>query len=539
MSSGLGHLGHRSPKKNRVIDLDQSVIKLRSPMKRTMTELNRMALQHAIQIKNKELDEDSELETEDMALADKIIALSKNDGYEPAYQELEDIESPRRRTAGSPSPKKLASASSSPRKRVSASPTRTSSSPTPKKRGRPASSASVKFEDLKIDSSVKLMKIPTVDEDQDVLLQDIPVEPKALFYDGFEGYFEQQKLRTKKTSSSSMTMAPQISYDEFHRYNSLLDLFSASETDNLVKYYRQQYTQWLLELNQGFNLIFYGVGSKRLLMIDFARNFLLDRLPKSTKCIVANGYNTEFHPRTLLKTIWKSAFNRRPPTWHMVDSVRELRNEFAKHNKQLIVVLNNIDGESLRQDRYHYVLSELANIEQIHLICSMDNINMPLFWNSSIMASFNFIWHNVTQYKPYTTETSFKDPLSIGRSNEFVGSKGAKYVLSALTSNAKNLYKNLLIQQLEKIDMTLTSEQDLETRGRIKGSIKLPILFREFYDLCVSEFITSNEISFRTVLREFIEHRMCNLTRTSAGTEVIYVPFTVDEMEKILEGELL
>ncbi|KAF6009598.1 hypothetical protein HII12_003144 [Brettanomyces bruxellensis] len=263
-----GHLGQRSPRRKRTINMldDLSPIKLRSPMKRTMNELDQAAVQRAMQIRFKsvvpdyndnEIDEDRELiEDEDMALADKIIALSKKDNYESMHMESDDSD----REVGD---------------------------------------------------------------------------------EKFVGYFEQQKLRAKKLSTNSMTMAPQVSYDEFHAYNKLANFMCLGQKTNLIEYYRQQYTQWLFELQEGFNIIFYGVGSKRRLILDFVQSFLLERVSKSTKCVVANGYNSELDPRALLKFIWKLMFNKKPPTWHMVDSVRELKTAFNKFvdRKKLIIVL--------------------------------------------------------------------------------------------------------------------------------------------------------------------------------------------------------
>ncbi len=581
-----GHLGQRSPRKKRTINMldDLSPIKLRSPMKRTMNELDHAAVQRAMQIRFKSIvpdydddniDEDRELiEDEDMALADKIIALSKRDDYEAMHVESDDCEKDenmisekdesmnleknedtgnifqRAELSMTPSLKRYLSKTNKEQSpSLSPSPTPTPT-PTPTRKyfsrhytPRKSNSRieSLVTDDVKFKSKVKLMEIPKIDKENDTLLKEDNRDTGSLFYDGFEGYFEQQKLKAKKLSSNSMTMAPQLSYDEFHAYNELLSLMCSKQKETLIEYYRQQYTQWLFELEEGFNLIFYGVGSKRRLILDFVQNFLLKRVAKNTKCIVANGYNSELHPRILLKCIWKSVFNKKPPTWHMVDSVKELKSAFNRYvdKRRLIIVLHNIDGESLRNDKYHYILSELCQISQISLICSMDNMSTPLFWNASLIANFNFIWHNITTFAPYTTEISFKDPLSIGKSDEFVGSKGAKYVLSSLTSNAKNLYKNLLIQQLEKIDSSLTSDEEIENRGSFTGNVKSAIVFRDFYEFCVNEFIVSNEISFRTVLREFVEHKMCALTRDIAGTEILYIPFTVNEMEKILEDELL
>ncbi len=559
-----GHLGQRSPRRKRTINMldDLSPIKLRSPMKRTMNELDQAAVQRAMQIKFKsvvpdyndnEIDEDRELvEDEDMALADKIIALSKKDNYESMHMESDDSDrevgdekfvdnSGKVSLPTTPNLRKQLAHSDGEDRSPSPTPSPTSYRRNYTPRRSNNRTENLVTDEIKLKSQVKLMDIPTIDKESDTLLKEDDGQAGSLFYDGFEGYFEQQKLRAKKLSTNSMTMAPQVSYDEFHAYNKLANFMCLRQKTNLIEYYRQQYTQWLFELQEGFNIIFYGVGSKRRLILDFVQSFLLERFPKSTKCVVANGYNSELDPRALLKFIWKLMFNKKPPTWHMVDSVRELKTAFNKFvdRKKLIIVLHNIDGESLRKDKYHYILGELCQISQISFICSMDNMNTPLFWNASLMANFNFIWHNVTTFASYSTEISFKDPLSIGKSDEFVGSKGAKYVLSSLTSNAKNLYKNLLIQQLEKIDSSLTSDEEIENRGSLTGNAKLAIVFRDFYEFCVNEFIVSNEISFRTVLREFVEHKMCSLTQDIAGTEILYIPFTVNEMEKILEDELL
>ncbi|ODV82708.1 hypothetical protein CANARDRAFT_191208, partial [[Candida] arabinofermentans NRRL YB-2248] len=361
---------------------------------------------------------------------------------------------------------------------------------------------------------------------------------KALFYDGHEGFFEQQKLKNKKPSNNTMAMAPELTYDEFHNYNSLLDLICDEQIENLNKFYKLQYTQWLFELQQGFNLAFYGIGSKRLLLLEFIQKFLMKRFDKA-KCFVVNGYNPEFHIRNIIEPLW-AMFGKKVKTstqWH--ESIAALANEFkSKPNKKTIILVNNIDGESLRSDKYQRFMSEISKISQVYFICTMDNLNTPLFWNSSLAANFNFIWHNVSTFKSYSTEISFKDPLNIGKSKAFVGSSGVKHLLSSLTVNARRLFKSLLLQQLDRIDTTLITNEDMERRSLLKGTVKLSLNLKDFYQSCLSGFITSNEMNFRSLLREFIDHKMTVLMRDASGTEILYVPFTIDEIEKLLDEEL-
>lgn len=621
---GSGHGGHKSPRKNnRVEVLEFHTAKLKSPMKRSMAELNKIAYENALRNRSVLLDGSDYVEENERSVLNEIINSSKSDGLLPLGMEVEEligdekevhaevkkelnltkkIQTVEKKDENIKGTTPTSSATSSPHKMLlnkilflknegedelsplksefktpfrSLSPTRSENDSSlelhlrrsPRKR----TSVLEKLEDVSNESSprskkrnirnlhskfnfgdkiipknfkhIKLMKVPDIDvHDDELLVTDQKAYRKPLYHDGFEAYFEQNQMRGR-ISKSSMTMAPEITYEEFNRYNSLLGLICSEPIKSLNQLYEFQFTQWLFELKENFNLIFYGIGSKRSILFRFLQDFVLPLDPKA-KCIVINGYNSEFTLRMLLREIWRVCFKKSPPTSR---EVRETCNfthlEFMKHSnksKKLFILLNNIDGESLRNDDLQFMLSQLASIEQISLVCSIDNVNTAVFWDASVLSNYNFIWHNISTFESYSTEVSFKDPLSIGKTDELVGSRGAKYVLSSLTGNAKSLYKNLILQQLDKIDEFIGADTKLlEQRGTITGSNKTCISLREFYELCVSEFIISNDISFRTILGEFVEHKMCTLTRDTSGTEVLYISFTVDELEKLLDEELM
>ncbi|GMG39411.1 unnamed protein product [Ambrosiozyma monospora] len=561
-----GRLGLRSPRKKRILDDisdDGHFLKLRSPMKRSMQELNQTAIKKTLNLKfrnlaNEDYDEDSD---DERTLADMIIEESKKDGLgslhfedssdEDQDQEDEDLQNndnailhtdvvSSKRDTPSTAFSKM-SLVSTPRKN---NPFMTTPSSSPSKRRITTPNISpLKQDILKPSHPVKLMSIPKVSKDKDILLNFGKNESGALFCDGYEGFFEQHRIKTKKLSTKTMSLAPDLNYDEFHLYNKLIDLICDNQSETLSNYYRNQFSQWWFELQEGFSLIFYGAGSKRLTILEFVQNFMLGQHDsQNTKALVVNGYNSEFTVKSLIKSIWEIAFNKRSGKsgTSLYEQIHSIATQFAKpSSKKLILLVNNIDGESLRSDQAQYLLSELSTIPKIQFICTMDNVNTPFLWNATLLTNFNFVWHNISTYSPYNTETSFKDPLSIGKSKRFVGSKGVKYVLNSLTSNGRNLYKNLITQQLEKIDSSITTEKEMENRASCRGNVKNSLDFKDFYNLCVGEFICSNEISFRTLLREFLEHKSCTLTTNQSGTEVLFVPFTVDEMEKILEEEFM
>jgi origin recognition complex subunit 2 len=63
------------------------------------------------------------------------------------------------------------------------------------------------------------------------------------------------------------------------------------------------FSQWSFELSQGFNLLFYGVGSKRDLVMEFVEQAL------DLTTLVVNGYN----PATTLKEILNSSVSALVP----------------------------------------------------------------------------------------------------------------------------------------------------------------------------------------------------------------------------------
>lgn len=381
------------------------------------------------------------------------------------------------------------------------------------------------------------------------------LDEKAFFLEGSEGYFEQHSCRPRTSNNSLAQLAPKLDYSTYIPFVDDGEKISADRRDRLFKLHKSLYHQWCFELTQEYNLNFYGVGSKLSLLMDFVLNYIPTwfetSLPEEIvpNILVVNGYNPTVKFKRVLQDIVSSFISQEtkrannikfpkhvsetvPFIINYVESRRKYNDGFIK--PQLIILIHNIDGEAFRDEKTQNYLSQLCSLPEIWLISSTDNINAPLLWDLFKMKNFNFLWHDLTTYKSYSVEMSFKDVLNMGRSKKFVGDKGAKYVLSSLTSNARKLYRVLLEKQIEVMKSIVLTKA---ARNGLKGSIKNGIDFKTFYNSCLEEFITSNEISFRTVLGEFVEHKMCKLIKDDAGVEMVFVPFNFDEMEKLLEEE--
>lgn len=384
----------------------------------------------------------------------------------------------------------------------------------------------------------------------------------STYLDTFEGFLDQKRTTNFfKKSTNSMTMAPHVSRDEFGLVaNTFNKFFLNSKRNKILELQEKMFSQYWFELSQGFNLLFYGVGSKRNFMEKFAIDYLSPKLKKiqlfentvnydgnieheAIPCIIINGYNPSCNYRDVYKDIsniliTEEITNSESKYWgnHIILQISKLI-EFYKTQStdiKLILVVHNIDGPSIRKDAFQTMLSLLATIRQVAIVASTDHVYTPIIWNNIQSQNYNFIYHDVTNYEPYSVELSFQDVMKVGDSEKSQGSEGAKYVLQSLTANSKKMFKLLVESQMGNIEKATK-----KVSKKRKASLMFGVEFKQFSHLCATEFIASNDISLRTMLREFIEHNMASLSKTNDGTEFVWIPYNYLELKKLKETVLV
>lgn len=370
------------------------------------------------------------------------------------------------------------------------------------------------------------------------------IDERAFFLEGAEGYFEQHNLRFRPAASGFASHAPSLEYEEFLPLVKLGQNIHGLARTALFNFYGKLYHQWAFEVSQGYSLLVYGVGSKVNILSDFL-DYLLDWMytiyEEEPVVFVINGYNPGTKLKVVISDIITAVEDQHRAPKYVSEAfpylMKILRRKVVKRKGHvvptLVMIVHNIDGPAFRDERSQNYLSQLAALPNVTLLTSTDNINCSLLWDLHRFKNFNFLWHNTTTYEPYTMELLFKDVLTMGQSKKFVGVKGVKYVLSSLSDNARKLYFLLLKLQMKQM------EESTSKRGRtgLRATIKFGIPFRDFYDRCVEEYITSNEMNLRNMLGEYVEHKMCVVGRNQSGKELVHVPFTYDELGMVLAIE--
>lgn len=331
-----------------------------------------------------------------------------------------------------------------------------------------------------------------------------PEFPPAV--DGPDSYFQQNRKARLVTSNSTLSSLPPMDHSTYFQLIREYPPDHVEDRQYLEKLHKSNFAQWEFELSQGFNILLYGYGSKRKLLMEFAKGIYAG--PRSL--VVINGYVPTLTIKDVLATVAQAilgpdhSLRLGSNPNDILENVLTLLDSTEAHEDDpedfvphLTLIIHNIDGEALRTERCQVIFSRLSAHPRISIVASIDHIRAPLLWDAARVSQFNFLWHDATTFAPYSVESSIDDSLSlIGGSGRAGGTKGVKFVLASLPMNAKSLFRVLVSHQLQAI------EDDAGGGGG--GGEEYGVEYRVLYQKAVEEFICSNDMAFRTLLKEYV-----------------------------------
>ena len=333
--------------------------------------------------------------------------------------------------------------------------------------------------------------------------------------------------------------------------------------------YQLQYKQWKLLLHRGYNLLYYGIGSKKSILTEFAKEMLYDG-----HVIILNGYYPTINIKYFLKLILEHDVNYHHKYMNTINdqleylaknypkrqvnnmmisnsmsmsinktnsrtlSLNKQKNEKKKRNK-IYLVIHNIDAESLRINDIQLIFSTLATIANIHIIASIDHSLSSLLWNHRQLQQFNWLSYDITNFNWYNIERKYHEFLVSGGAK--VKATGIIYTMQGFTPNHKKVLYLLAEKQLKaasKYDQQyrklLKQKKYLKTLNK-KCRLKNPdkyygITFTKLYQICRLKHITSSDTQLREYINEFIEQKLLAIKKID-GIDRYYIPYSYDIIE--------
>ena len=350
-----------------------------------------------------------------------------------------------------------------------------------------------------------------------------------------EQYFWQNRPGKVKTSNNTLSSLPLLTHEQYHNQISAYKDPHESSYDFLHSLHSRSFPQWRFELSQSFSICLYGYGSKRKLVTSFAKYLQTLAPSDTTKILMVNGYTPTLTLRQLLTTLATLIFDCTPNTLptKLGTQPREILMTLLSHLKEspphqpYHVFINSLDAQPLRRPPTPSLLAQLASNPHIHLLATCDTPNFPLLWDTTLRDQYNFLFHDTTTFISYAGAEipSVIDSVNelLGRSGRSIkGKEGVGFVLRSLPENARNLYRVLVAELLAAMD---------EETGNGEGGIEYKVLYQKV----VEDFICSNEMGFRQLLKEFYDHQMIVSRKDGTGGEMLGVPWRREEMEAILE----
>ncbi|KAK0099908.1 Origin recognition complex subunit 2 [Cadophora gregata] len=373
-----------------------------------------------------------------------------------------------------------------------------------------------------------------------------PTPPQDLT--AHEKFFFQNRGGRAKTSNNTLASLALLDHEEYFSHTRNSKDPHAEDVKFLEQLHAESFNQWHFELSQNFNICAFGWGSKRSLLMRFADHIYKSQTEHSkAKIVVVNGYVSNLTIRDVLSTIASAVAERgiklgSHPA-EMIENLIALLEE--DEDTDITLIIHSIDGAPLRKPATQTVLSRLSAHPQIHLVASADHPSFPLLWDSSLRSAYNFLFHDCTTFQPYNSEVDVVDEVHelLGRSGRRVGGReGVSFVLKSLPENAKNLFRVLIGEQLAAMDGCpgellegAEGEDGIDPQFGNPRRGEVGVEYRVLYQKAVEEFICSNEMNFRTLLKEFHDHQMIQSRKDGLGIEILSVPFRKEELEIILE----
>ncbi|KAF7422344.1 Origin recognition complex subunit 2 [Pleurotus ostreatus] len=353
----------------------------------------------------------------------------------------------------------------------------------------------------------------------------------------FDSYFSHVAARSQTSNTVFSTKIPPLSAEE---YAAAIKPVTARPPPFRSAVFSEEskhdfHSRFLRELHEGFNLLFYGFGSKRQYLNDFAT----ERCARLGHVVIANGFHPGFGMKDLL-----SSFSGLPD-FDASPSQATVQEYFISSKHHLYLIIHNIDGPFFRTTKAKSVISLWGMNPHIHILASVDHINAPLLWSTSESSArkqggnnrgFAWLWHDISTLSSYDFELSFADRTSIRGAHGIKASDtgtssavamtetAALHILASVTQKAKKLFKLMGERQLGISDSE--SGHDMQ-----QAAIEYDALF----SLARDNFVATNDTALRALLGEFKDHGLVLTAQSSAaGGQALWIPLRKEKLSAVL-----
>ena len=397
-------------------------------------------------------------------------------------------------------------------------------------------------------------------------------------FTSFDAYFAHASRPSRTSSNVFSHLVQPLSTDEYA--TSLARTFyplpfSSAPARLLDETRHAHMPRYLLELAAGFNLLFYGLGSKRAALNELAR--ACAQMARAHVVVIDGVWRGGGGGQGMLSASdIGAALARLPGAPQDVQGVSEFLSspippssssssssssllKGGRQRRRLVLIVHNADAPALRAaGKARTMLGALAALEGVQVAASVDHINAPLLWTSTEMLARRWLWHDLTTLAPYDVELAGSDPASLravsssaraGTTTTAAAAEGgglgggqvgmmtetaARHVLVAVTQRARKLFALMGRRQLD----ALADAGDVDPTTPAQAAEVAAITYDMLFNLARDHFIATNDTALRALLGEFRDHGLVVTVGTGAmgSGEMLWIPLRKERLTKLLDG---
>ena len=344
-------------------------------------------------------------------------------------------------------------------------------------------------------------------------------------------------------------------------------------------HHRTHIPRYLLELAEGFNLVFYGFGSKRRALNDLARacattaTVAVHGYAAPTHVLVLNAFSPSFSQRDIIAALARlpgapqnvqgvaqfllsnttTTTISSPSTSEGNNKKQQQQQRRQRQKRRLILVVHNMDAPALRVGKTRALLGALASLRGVQIAGSVDHVHAPLLWTSTEMVAGRWLWHDLTTLAAYDAELAGADPASLrgasssalraGAASDSMGmgrggginqvgagvgvgggrmtETAARHVLAAVTQRARKLFVLMGRRQLEALADAGGNSSGGGGAGVVDPTTpaeasEVAIGYDMLFNLARDHFVATNDTALRALLGEFKDHGLVITVGTGA-----------------------
>ncbi|XP_077391673.1 origin recognition complex subunit 2 [Festucalex cinctus] len=341
-----------------------------------------------------------------------------------------------------------------------------------------------------------------------------PINQPSMVEEYFEAHGSSKVLTSDRTLDRLHT--PKLDRETLNRLLEGNPSSYIQEIQHLHNKHKKHFSKWMLQLQLGFSVLLYGLGSKKDLLEEFRFSHLSQEIH-----LVINGFFPSITLKCILNSLTCEVLEHQGSFRTPSDQIQYISQTLNDSpDLHIYMLINNIDGPMLRGEKTQSALGQLASLPNIHFVATIDHINAPLVWDQFKQSQFNWLWWECVTFKHYTEETSYENSLLVQQTGALALSS-LTHVLRSLTPNARGIFKLLVKFQLENKD----------------NPSYTGLSFQDFYQRCRESFLVNSDLTLRTQLTEFRDHKLIRTRKGADGVEYLMVAVNASTLLDYLDNE--